>query len=399
MVRLALVAVFVAVPMQRARAQWGVWQADSLLASGRLAAAESTYYAAARARPRDPIMRAALGRYLAARGATKVGAVLIEEARFFGGDSAALAEILVPLYYRLGDFESLASLRPIVLSPSERRRAIWLADHPSNASLRDSVVMLSYRPIGNGDGLGTVILRLGRAEIPAVVDPRVSGLVLTPALRDQVRAFGREGDRTIAVADRVRLGGITFSNLPAVIGQAQEKARIGLDVLAPYAPTFDPARGVILLRRVDRRSPPVAGARVPILHDTNGVRLLLAGRWQPTWLAIPAMMLATRVWMWDGKSGEIVLLNPSQHDTRDWCDRDRHAYRCRCSSTIKQRSCTTSIPARARRSAASSFRMPLWNQTAFGALASMSSTCGGMSFGRRKTLTRSTSPGMSAILR
>jgi hypothetical protein len=296
--------------MQRAWAQWGVGQADSLLAAGRLAAAESTYYAAARARPRDPIMRAALGRYLAARGATKVGAVLIEEARFFGGDSAALAEVLAPLYYRLGDFASLASLRPIVLTPSERRRAIWLADRPPQASLRDSVVRLSYRVLGNGDGLGTVILRLGRAEVPAIIDPRVSGLVLTPAMRDQLRTFGNEQDQTIAVADRARLGGITFSNLPTVIGQAQEKARIGLDVLAPYAPTFDPAKGVILLRRVDRRAPPVAGTRVPVLYDGTGVRLLLAGRWQSTSLAIPAMMLATRPWMFDGKRGEIVLLNP-----------------------------------------------------------------------------------------
>jgi hypothetical protein len=86
--------------------------------------------------------------------------------------------------------------------------------------------------------------------------------------------------------------------------------RIGLDVLAPYTPTFDPTKGVILLRRVDRRAPPVAGTRVPVLYDVNGLRLLLGGRWQPTSLAIPAMMLATRPWMFDGKRGEIVLLNP-----------------------------------------------------------------------------------------
>ena len=59
----------------------------------------------------------------------------------------------------------------------------------------------------------------------------------------------------------------------------------------------------------------------------------------------------------------------------------------------------TSIPARANRSAATSLRMPLWNQTAFGPLARMSSTWAGMSFGRRKTLTRSTAPGMSATFR
>ena len=292
-----------------AQGQWGVWPADSLLASGQLDAAEAAYYAAARAKPRDPVARAALGRYLAARGATKVGAVLIEEARFFGGDSASLAEVLAPLYLRLGDFAALASLRPLVLTPAHRRRAIWLADRPPHASLKDSVVVLSYRPIGNGDGLGTLVLRLGRAEVPAVIDPRVTGLVLPAALRDQLRTFGRERDLTVAVADAARLGGVTFSNVPAAI-TPDDKARIGFDVLAAYSPTFDPAKGIIMLRRVDRRAPPVAGQRIPVLYDANGVRLLLAGRWQPTSLAIPAMMLATRPWMWDGKRGAIVLLNP-----------------------------------------------------------------------------------------
>src|SRR5437870_2911921 len=79
-----------------ASAQWGVWSGDSLLAAGRLVSAESAYYATARANPRDPIARAALGRFLAARGATRVGAVLLEEARQFGGDSAAIARALLP---------------------------------------------------------------------------------------------------------------------------------------------------------------------------------------------------------------------------------------------------------------------------------------------------------------
>ena len=41
--------------------------------------------------------------------------------------------------------------------------------------------------------------------------------------------------------------------------------------------------------------------------------------------------------------------------------------------SIKQRSCTTLISARARRSATCSFRIPNWNQTAFGFLASICS--------------------------
>ena len=93
-----------------AQAQWGVWGADSLLAAGRVSAAESLYYAASSASPRDPAARAALGRYLAARGALRIGAVLLEEARVFGGDTASLARALVPVYGALGDYRALAAL-------------------------------------------------------------------------------------------------------------------------------------------------------------------------------------------------------------------------------------------------------------------------------------------------
>jgi hypothetical protein len=305
----ALGALILVLSPNALRAQWGVWPADSLLAAGFLDAAESAYYAAARARPRDPVSRAALGRYLAARGATKVGVVLIEEALFFGGDSTALAHVLVPLYMRLGDFESMTKLRRGVLTPSEHRRAIWLTDRSIQASLRDSVVLLSYRPLADGRGLGTVILRLGQTELPAVVDPRVSGLILPPATRGLLRTFGTERGETIAVADAPRLGGITFSNVPATIVGPDDPIRIGFDVLAPYSPTFDPRKGLITLRRVDRRAPPVEGIRVPVLYDSNGIRLLLGGRWQSGSAAMPAMLLATRRWQWDGKRGEVVLLD------------------------------------------------------------------------------------------
>src|SRR5256885_11279967 len=88
-VRLALGAL--AVVPGVAQSQWplGVDQADSLLAAGRVATAESVYYATSRARPRDATARAALGRYLASRRALRIGAALPEEARLFGGGSRA----------------------------------------------------------------------------------------------------------------------------------------------------------------------------------------------------------------------------------------------------------------------------------------------------------------------
>jgi len=288
-------------------AQWGLWPADSLLAEGRLAAAESVYYAAVRQHPRDPLARAALGRFLAARGGTRAGVVLLEEAQFFGGDSAALARSLVPLYVRLGDYKALESLRPNVLSAAERRRLRWLVAHPPEARLGDTVVLLSYRPIGDGRGIGTVILRIGKTELPAVIDPRVSGLILPAAARRDVRTFGAEAGKTLAVAETVRVGPASFSHVPTVIGTPDEAVRIGFDILAPYYPAFDPGKGIMTLRRVDRRAPSPPGPRVPALYDNSGMRLLVGTRWQPSSTSGPSLLLGTRRWMWDWKMGDVVL--------------------------------------------------------------------------------------------
>lgn len=288
--------------------QMGVWSADSLLAEGKLAAAESAYYAEARARPRNPVARAALGKFLAARGGTRAGAVLLDEARFFGGDSASLARALVPLFVRLGDYRELTALQPNVLTPAERARARWLSTRQSEAQLRDSVVILSYRATGDGNGLGTVLLRVGKSELPAVIDPRVSGLVVPSSARTDVRLFGTQGRNALGVAEVVRIGGVAFSNVPVVVGTPDETARLGFDVLAPYFPGFDPAKGFLTLRRVSRRSPPPVGLRLPALYDDNGMRLLINGRWHASSAAAASMLFATRRWIWDGKLGDVVLL-------------------------------------------------------------------------------------------
>jgi hypothetical protein len=288
--------------------QMGVWSADSLLAEGKLAAAESAYYAEARARPRNPVARAALGKFLAARGGTRAAAVLLDEARFFGGDSAALARSLVPLFVRLGDYKELAALQPNVLTPAERARARWLSTRQSEAQLRDSVVILSYRAMGDGSGLGTVLVRIGKTELPAIIDPRVSGLIVPASVRTDVRLFGAQGRNTLGVAEVVRVGGVLFSNVPVVIGTPDETAKIGFDVLAPYFPGFDPAKGFLTLRRVGRRSPSPSGLRMPALYDGDGMRLLINGRWHATSAAAASMLLATRRWIWDWKLGDVVLL-------------------------------------------------------------------------------------------
>ena len=305
--RQALVVATMLGMARPAVAQFGVWRADSLLAAGRLDDAESAYYTASRLRPRDPVARAALGRFLAARGAPRVGAVLLEEARRFGGDSARLASALIPMYARANDYEALAELRPRVLTEAERRRARFLSGNPPQARLRDSIAMISYRPSADAEGFGTVIVRIGRTELPAMIDPRVSGLVLPEASRGDVREFGRDGARRLAVARSIRLGGTVFTNVPATIGHPDEPVRIGFELLAPYAPTFDPAAGLITLRRMNRRAAVPLGTRYPVLFDANGMRVLLNGAWYQSSASPAAMLLATRRWMWDARRGDIVL--------------------------------------------------------------------------------------------
>ena len=72
-------------------------RADSLLADGRWAEADAAYYQQSERAPRDPNVRAALGRFIAMKGAVRPGMVLIAEARKFGLDRATTRELVTPL--------------------------------------------------------------------------------------------------------------------------------------------------------------------------------------------------------------------------------------------------------------------------------------------------------------
>lgn len=285
--------------------------ADSLLALGHVAAAEAAYYAAVRANPRDPVARAQLGSFLAARGAPRVGAVLLEEARAFGGDSAHLARLLASVYARVADsaaLTALAALEPSPLSADERRRAHWMAQHPPRVPLRDSVVRLRYRA-GRGAGLGTVLLRVGRAEFAAAIDPATSGVVLPATIRGDVTVFG---DSTSSVAAAtVRISEQAFENVPVTLAPAGQAVRLGFDVLSPWSPTFDPQAGALTLHRPGRGWRPPAGTRVPALYDGSGLRLLFGGAWAPSSAPNAALLLGSRQWTWDARRGDVVLLTPS----------------------------------------------------------------------------------------
>lgn len=293
---------------------------DALLRAGRVEAAEGAYYRAAARRPRDPAVRLALGRYLASRGALRVGAVLLEEARFFGGDTAAVARELAPVYARLNDHAALAALPRSPLSAPERERAAWLRDHPPSVVGEDSVVVPFTPAARGGSAIGSFRATVSGRPVTVVVDGALSGWVLDPALgRGRgTRLFGGQAvapGRTVGIAD-VRLGGLSLVQVPvrfataaaAAAGGEAPLARVGLDVLGAFAPTFDARAGRLVLRgdgrvRRARRAEPMAA-----VLSSDGVYLSTGEALVS--LAAPRgreLLAPARRWTFDRRRGEIVL--------------------------------------------------------------------------------------------
>ncbi|HKW48174.1 MAG TPA: hypothetical protein VJN70_12045 [Gemmatimonadaceae bacterium] len=315
----ALAALLVGfVPIGRARAQLGggVSQADSMLATGRVGAAESLYYATSSARPRDAVARAALGRYLAARGHLRIGAVLLEEARLFGGDTAGIARSLAPIYGSLGDYRALATLPASPLSSAEQKRVRWLVSHPPVLEFPDSVITVSYKPLVDGSGVGVVSLGIGERRVDALLDPRVSGVLLrgkAARRREGLRVFGEDSTAAVAIVSELHLGDVTLSNVTARLDTSASGTKrlpqnvvLGLDVLRSLSPAFDPAAQTITLRR-GQIPPTTVGTRTPMLLDENGLRFVVDGHWETGSSTAAARLLGTQRWTVDAKHGILLL--------------------------------------------------------------------------------------------
>jgi len=284
---------------------------DSLLAAGKLTAAESAYYAAVRVRPRDPQARRQLGRFLAERGALRVGAVLLEEARQFGGDAATIARDLVPLYRALGDYRALSTLPSTPLSAGERAQAVWLVNHPPALEGMDSATIV-YRPPADGTTLGRMVLTIDNRSVEATIDPTRRGIVIDPraSLANRVRRFPARADGSIpAVADSVRLGALKLVNVPVRLDSlpARVDAVVGIDVVQRYAPSFDPRAGRAMLRPTGTVEPTMPGVRIPTLTSASDVRVIQAGRLTPISAPSVASLLRTKRWTLDGKRGAIII--------------------------------------------------------------------------------------------
>jgi len=280
--------------------------ADREISLGRLAAAESELYAASRRAPRDPAARGALGNFLAARGRLKAGAVLLEEARQFGGDARIIDAHLAHIYRWQGDWEQIAALPATTANDGVRALARWLAQHPGSVTGPDSsVIALAPNEIA---GLGRIAVGIGGTVSDADIDPSIEGLVLvsTPAALAATQLFGTQDGSTIGAAFAVTFGAYTLTNVPVRL-EPGGRVRVGLDVLAPLYPTFDhPAKRIILRTPAPSSLP---GVPMPLFLTFPGVKIVPRDGQRLAALDTPAGRAALRGvrWTFDLRRGALMV--------------------------------------------------------------------------------------------
>lgn len=258
-----LAGVGPAVAQQVRPAQPG--RADSLLAQGRLAAAEDLYYAASNARPRDPAARGALAAYLASRGRFSIALVLFDEARRFGADASRIAMARAAIL----PYTVAAASGEVTVPLTAAREPRTLGQVPVRATRADAATRLAH------------------------IDPNVTGVVLG---REAARAFAVEPGRPLR---ELWIGELRIVRRAVRVDSlaGPDDLRIGLDVLWPLQPLFDETAGTLTLGRSvvgagsQRQIPwiltfpglllvPEVG-RPPVAIDSPQGRALLRGtRWQ-----------------------------------------------------------------------------------------------------------------------
>lgn len=242
-------------PAQGARAERASLprsRADALLAAGLWPQAEEAYYAQSRVRPRDPIPRAALGRYLAMKGAVLPGTILIEEALQFGLDSSL----------------ALSLLRP------------WRA-------------VLGWRHGTALDGDSVVVVRPPRDT---------TSLFRMPFPRGTSAAARRpppHGARDTVWAD-VAMRAIGADSLRA------KSPRVGVELIEAFLPALDVATGHLTLHADPRSATKAQGERYRVLRDAREIRVLMtSGRALPLTAALRE--LAPTWWQLDLPHGVLVV--------------------------------------------------------------------------------------------
>jgi hypothetical protein len=214
-------------------------RADSMLAVGRLAAAEQALYAAADARPRAPEPRGALAAYLASRGRFRIAEILFQEAQRFGANPRTVQRaIAVMAPYRVR-----VSPGPVVAVPI--------------LATTDRTALFAF------------MVQAARGETAVLFDPQARGVVLGRAAAERFAV--REGRVAL------QIGGRRLEGLEATVDSlaTSDEVRIGLDALWALQPQVDERAGMLTLGRApDPASIPGRVEQVPFVLTFPGMLLV-----------------------------------------------------------------------------------------------------------------------------
>ena len=242
---------------------------DTLLAHGRLAAAEQALYAAVEARPRAPEARGALAWYLASRARFVIADVLFAEALRFGADSESV-----------------------------RRARATIAPYAARVVGPPSTIPFVFAD--DARTLGHFVMRVEESVVRGVLDPNATGLTAGSAATARAMARGTWiGDRQLP-----RQSIAVDSTL------APGEVRVGLDVLFGHALIFDEGRGLLTLGGA--AAVPREGVRVfqiPFVLAMPGVWLVERSGVAPVSLESPrgrALLRGAR-WRLDPEQSVVVV--------------------------------------------------------------------------------------------
>lgn len=287
-------------------------RADSLLAVGRLWAAEEALYAAVDAAPRAPAARGALGRYLASRARFTIADVLFREALRFGADTPGVSQALMAMapYRPEVDRRAIPGVRLPAAEAARERARLAAADAPTRTAV-GSVPFVFAR---EGGAIGTFDLRGPAGVRRAVLDSRVRGLLVAraddAALRP--RSFGATGAGAPLIIDEVWIGGMRLRGVEARVDPSvtEGEVRVGIDLLWHLRPLFDEAKGTMTLSSAGtaRRMGPTA-MQIPFALAFPGMELIPTVGESPMALSSPRAraLLAMSRWWWDATQATLVV--------------------------------------------------------------------------------------------
>jgi len=292
-------------------------RADSLLARGRLRAAEDALYAAVSASPRAPASRGELGRYLASRARFTIADVLFAEALRFCADTPSIAQARM----RVADFRPEVDRRriPGVRLPAAEaareaaRIALRAATRPGREAVGGTPTAVAMIFTTDGRTIGSFEVRGPGGVRRAVLDSRVRGLLVSraddPALG--ARAFGVTGQGAPLLVPELFIGAQRLVGVEARVDRAvpESEVHVGFDVLWGLRPAFDEREGSMTLSPDAARAVPDGALQIPFALAFPGIWLVPVVGEAPVGIASPrgrALLRASR-WWWDGPGATIVV--------------------------------------------------------------------------------------------